>query len=69
MNLLRKSTLDGLCFLVSDDNDCGVDNMNYCPARCYQHFDVEGVGNDNFSVMNNLFTGAFDHILDLIFLW
>ena len=54
---------------ISDDNEHVVDNMKPCPTQCFHHSDIEDVANDNFSVMSSLFSGAFDHILDMIFQW
>ena len=53
---------------ISDDNESEAVNQSHCPTQ-FCHTDFEDVANDNFSVMNNLFTGAFDHILDQIFQW
>ena len=58
-----------LTTFISDDNDHVVDNMKPFPEKCFRHSDIEDVANDNFSVMGSLFTGAFDHILDMIFHW
>ena len=53
---------------ISDDNEGQAVNLSHCPTQ-FCHTNIEDVANDNFSVMNNLFTGAFDHILDQIFQW